>query len=560
MGQGLALVNSDAHVDPETGEVLAVETRTVRGERVVVAAYDQDAADLERWFLRASARRLLMQIEQREKRVRVAYSEFAWASDVRTLRVRSVRVGERFRLETAYRREYVQADGDVIAGALVAEEKRAARFRVINCCRSKIGRTVEPEIWYSQRSQRAGYHNLQVCGSVWTCPVCSRRINLARQRQIRAAYNLFLGENGEQGERVADAMMITFTVKHGVGDDLADLFDKLKQADRLYLQKSYAYKCLVGYQRTLKGARVAVRSELDYLGRIAATEVTHGRNGWHPHSHQLWFFDRRLTPGEQARLRRDLFKEWRAACLAVGLPAPAEFVQGRAVGVDVRRALSADEYLTKFGHERLWGPEREIASQHTKGGRGGRSPFQLLFDAAQGDAAAGRLFRVFADATLGRHQLEFSKGLRARLLELGLDDVLASDEALAAQEVGEDARPLGAFSDAHFEAMLAADEDGVVEPFGTVLALAKRGGFEAARAFIESLPGYVDHVGRRQAQEARQAEIAELQRDFGLRRAMLSDAAAAPFEDLAASIRYVMDEGERLAAWRDLLLQIRNLN
>lgn len=558
MAVNLRHVNGQT-VDYETGEVLTLDVRRVRGEQVVTRAYDQDSADLERWFLRATARRLLMRIEDRAKRVRVPYSEFAYMTELKTRAVRSVLVRERVRLEQAFRREYIQAGREVLEGDLIAEQKRVARYRVVNCCRSKVSRTAEPEIWFSRKTDRASFHNLQVCGSVWTCPVCSRRINLARQRQVRAAYNLFLGEAARGAGGAGDAMMVTFTIKHGYGDALGELFERLKLADRGHLQKSYSYKRLTGYKRTVAGARVSVPSDLAYLGRISATEVTHGKNGWHPHLHQLWFFDRRLTPGELQRLRRDLFREWRAACVAVGLPAPVEFVNGRAVGVDVRRALSADEYLTKFGHERQWGPEREIASQHTKGGRGGRSPFQLLADYSQGDTQAGQLFRVFADVTLGRHQLEFSKGLRERLQALDYDDFLASDEALAMQDEGEDSRMLGALSDAHFEAMLAAEEAGELEPFGAVLAIAKSSGFEAARAFIESLPGYVNHVGRVVRQESFAAQEADCIRQVRLWFELLDPAAAAPFEDAAASIRYVFDQAERVQAWRLLLIQISKM-
>lgn len=496
-------------IDPETGEIRTWERVAGAGGVSWREAYDQDAADLDRWILHGYARRLLLHVEERDKRRRVRWSELAFFSEVATRRVRSVLVADRYRLEVEPRPAFSRlADRKVVT----AEQKRAGRFRVINCCRDKIGADVAPEVWYSDRSQRASYHKVGVCGSVWTCPICSRRINLARQAHIRAAYELFVTRKSElaPGVRDGDAVMVTFTVRHGVGDDLARLFDQLKAADRAHLQKSYAYKRLVGYSRTVGGVRVRVPSSLGYVGRVTATEVTHGKNGWHPHSHQLWFFDRRLTAAELEGLRAELFAEWRAACVAVGLPAPAEFVQGKAIGVDVRRALSAEEYLTKFGHERQWGPEREVASQHVKRSQGGRTAFQLLHDYSQGDKAAGALFRTFAEATLGRHQLQWSQGIRERLVALGLAEILESDEALAAAR-DDGARLLGELDDDDWGAVLGAERYGI-EAHGTLLAICKRAGFDAAREWLRSLPSYVGHRERRARVEDREAYAGDADR------------------------------------------------
>lgn len=483
-------------IDPETGEIVRLDLEKSRKRGREVVQYDQDAADLERWMLKGWARRLLMKVEDRDKRVRVPWSEIVWLPDLEPVPRRCVRVRERFRVETLYQ------DGEAV-------QRRAARFRVCNCCRDKISRDTPPEVWYSDSTARATFHKVKVCGSVWTCPVCSRRINLQRQAQIRAAYDLFVTSAPEfsdlhsrKASRWGDAVMVTFTIRHGAGDDLADLLGKLKEADRIQ-QRTYAYKSLMGYTRTVKGRRVQVPSKLGYVGRISTTEMTHGLNGWHPHLHQLWFFDRRLTAAEIEDFRAALFKEWLTACGSVDLPLPLEFVEHqdrdgltvrKAVGVDCRRALSAEEYLTKFGHDRSWGPEREMASQHIKGARkGGRTPFQLLYDYGQGDARAGELFADFAEATLGRHQVEFSHRLRKRLVELGLNEVLASDEELAAQ-LGQDSRLLGELTDADFEALCTLDRVHSplqwLEPFGMVLHIAKREGFDAAIYWIRSLPSY----------------------------------------------------------------------
>lgn len=469
-------------VDPETGEVRSWVERGRKGSREWVEAYDRDAAELERWMLQGFARRLLFDLETRQVRLRVPYSEVAPYTELAGRRVRYALVRETYRLEADPVPVYTRLEDRAV---IDRRERKAARFRVINCSRNRVGKA-GAEIWRATESGRTRLHQVAVCGSVWTCPVCSRRIGLERQRHLAAAYGLVV--DGGNGCGRGDAVMVTLTIRHGVGDDLARLFQAIKAADGLQ-QKTYIYKRLVGYRRTVNKRKVAVPSELGYVGRVSATEVTHGRNGWHPHLHQLWFFNRRLTAGELERLRAELFSVWRDACLAVGLPAPLEFSKGRrALGVDVRRALSASEYLTKFGRERSWSVERELVSAHTKRARGGRTPFQLLADYARGDRAAGGLFRVYAEATLGGHQLQWSKGLKRLLQDAGLDDVLADDEALAGR-LADGSEHMGTLDDEDWCALVGAERFGI-EAYGPMLVIAARQGFDAAVSFLRGLPSY----------------------------------------------------------------------
>lgn len=542
-----------ATVDAETGEVRTWERTDTKAGAVWRPAYDQDAADLERWMLQGYARRLLWSFEDRDARRRVPFTEIAPASDVCSRRLYWAPVAERYKLEL----EPVPAFTRLEDRAMIsARQKRAAVYRVVNCSRDKIGNNVAPEIWYSKESERASFHKVGVCGSVWTCLICSRRINLGRQREIAAAYDLFVGSKSQlrPGVRNGDAMLVTLTLRHGVGDDLGTLLDGLKLADRT-AQKSYGYKRLVGYKRTVNKTRVSVPSEVAYVGRISATELTYGKNGWHPHLHQLWFFDRRLTAQEVERIRADLFEAWSVACVKVGLPAPLEFSKGgRALGVDVRRALSAEEYLTKFAHGRQWAPEREMASQHSKKGRGGRTAFQLLADYAQGDREAGALFRIFAGATLGRHQLQWSRGLLERLRELGFDDVLASDEELAASR-DDGAALLGELGDAEWTALVDASRFGI-EAHGATLAIAKHSGFEAAVAFLRGLPSFPASAALdREIDEARlmvSAAKAGRLRYECLRTDLPETAAVLELDHAAAAALEIPDVRVQVRAWATL--------
>lgn len=475
------------------GEIVKSQRVTAKdGSDSIVKKYDQDAVDLERWMMKGHARKLLMYVEVRDKKSKVPYTEIAPYSDLETRQRRYAPVADRFRLEIVPGKDNKPM------------QKKAAVYRVINCTRSKIDNRTAPEIWHSKQSDRAAFHKVQLCGSVWTCPTCSRKINMGRQKQIQRAYDLF------QQNKASDVMMVTFTVPHGWADKTATTLSMLKDADRAHMQKSYGYRTLVGYSRTVKGVKVRVPSPLAYVGRVSATEITYGKNGAHPHLHQLWFFDKRLSKAEVEQLRATLFREWADACEAAGLPRPQEFTaparagnRGKPLGVDVRRALSAAEYMAKSGNaERTWGPEKEMASAHVKRSTKGRSPFQLLYDAAMGDDPAGELFRDYAAATLGRHQLEFSHSLRRRLEDLGVDDLDASDEELAAQ-LADDSTKLGTLTDADFVALCSYDPYSISSdikkrppnPFGTLLSMCKLAGFDQALSWLRSLPTYFPGAG-----------------------------------------------------------------
>lgn len=223
------------------------------------------------------------------------------------------------------------------------------------------------------------------CGSVWICPVCARRISEGRKIEVQGAIDNAI----KQGKGV---MLVTLTFPHGAGDVLADILEKFAKA-----------------QRKFKSGRAAkdLRQSIGFVGEIRTLEVTHGDNGWHPHAHSIWVTDRQLTAEQQEQLRADLYAHWSKACISSGLPEPSE-----AHGVDVRGARYAGEYVAK------WGFATEIAGNTSKRGKkesAGRTPWQLLADATEGDRRAAWLWREFAIAFFGRRQLFWSRGLRDTL-------------------------------------------------------------------------------------------------------------------------------------------------
>lgn len=250
----------------------------------------------------------------------------------------------------------------------------------------------------SRTNGRAFYGGLQVCASVWACPVCASKISERRRVELVGAI--------EAAKRLGlQVYLLTLTVPHGLGDDVREVLDGVLLAWR---------------KTTTSRAGQALRKACGIRGTIRALEVTHGANGFHPHLHVLLFLDAPVSPADvQARFT----PLWQTACVKAGLPMPSS-----RHGCVVHDGANAAAYATK------WGLESEMVKGHIKSGKaGGLTPFDFLREVlgrAPGAKRSAALFRVYAEAFKGRRQLYWSNGLR-KLLELGKE---ASDEEVAASQ------------------------------------------------------------------------------------------------------------------------------
>jgi hypothetical protein len=297
--------------------------------------------------------------------------------------------------------------------------------RVSDCCRrpavrpgEKLPETVE--IHRSAELRDARFHRLAVCGDVWRCPVCAPYVAAQRAEELRRVGREHLDTGG-------GALLVALTFRHHAGDDLADILARFAAArEDLYRQRAFR----------------ALLASVGYVGDVRALEVTHGANGWHPHTHDLLFIksplpsegeevERVLEIGGEAltvRARdlsplqvfaRDFFKMWRKAARKQGLKALRDGFHVRATLQDATEdewdALTGymqDRHEVDFGGN--WDAAREMTGAASKLGRkGGRTPMQLLADfALDGDAEAGRLFEVYAAAFKSRRQLSWSSSLK----------------------------------------------------------------------------------------------------------------------------------------------------
>lgn len=326
-------------------------------------------------------------------------------------------------------------------------------FKGLKCCGrvplggdNELGWNMTPvQVWAGKKG--AFYGGLYQCGSPWVCPMCAAKLGEARKREVQKAIDNALFEG-------AGVSLVTLTFRHGIGDVLPETLAKFRAALR---------RCKSGR------ASKDLRKWADYMGEIRALEITHGRNGWHPHTHALTFTHAPLTGHRLTQYRRRLFVLWYKACEKEGLPLPSY-----KHGVDVRPASYAADYVSK------WGFASEVARPGSKGGRNGsRTPWEILADAGAGDKRSGWLFREYAHGMKGCNQLLWSRGLAERLSVKGQ---LTDQEALDLKEV-EDAEVITTIDRETWgcvlaagaqEAVLAAAVEGRAALFGLLNELRRR--------------------------------------------------------------------------------------
>lgn len=271
----------------------------------------------------------------------------------------------------------------------VANRLLPADHKTTKCHRYRIPKK-QIQVMKGAGDGRAFYQGLQVCSSVWACPICASKITERRKVELQG------------GTAVAQAMglsvyLLTLTVPHGLGDDVTEILGKMTAA----------------WAKLNQGkAGMQLRERLGLRGTVRALEVTHGKNGFHPHFHALLFLDGRLSPDQVNQI---INPRWQAVAQLAGLPKPST-----EHGCRVDGGEKAAAYIAKGSG---WGLEAEMTKGHLKRGKGdSRTPMDLLRDHENGDKHAGALFNVYAKAFHGRRQLVWSKGLKALLAVVDLTD------------------------------------------------------------------------------------------------------------------------------------------
>ena len=339
-----------------------------------------------------------------------------------------------------------------IAQGRKAELKHPLNFhRTCKCRYIPLGNG-NVSVHQHQDTGNAFYGGLQICGSVWTCPVCAAKIEAKREVEISKFFTWAYKKG--RGKKV---VMVTFTFPHSIDQPLKENLDAFLAALRK-LRAGAPWK------------RIKDRNGFD--GLIRALEINHGVNGWHPHTHELWCVDESVNTNE---LQATVTNRWMTMLKKAGLLL-GDDKAARRYAVDIKDNMSATQYLTKHG-KKTWGGDRELAKASTKKGKkAGRSPFQLAADAAGGCGKSEALWWEYVRATKGKSRLYWSEGLKGKV---GITD--KKDEVLAAEQT-EKADLLGLLTTKQWKAVRASGRS-----TAGLLEAAESGGWAAVENFISNL-------------------------------------------------------------------------
>lgn len=239
---------------------------------------------------------------------------------------------------------------------------------------------------------RARYAGLQTCASIWECPVCTARIKATRAAEVTYC----IESHGR--ERCA---MLTLTIRHGAGDDLRRLGEKLADCWRAFTRGEPWARC---------------KGRLGIWHSLRALEVTHGHeSGFHPHLHCLIFLRDAIHESEIHEV--DGVERW----LPQGPNGIGWIIERwiecvrRTFGEDhvpdethgvLLAPLHRDDYLSKLG--------LEVSDPgHKRGRHENRTPLEIADDFAKHRIASdGAIWRAYCAGMKGRKQLTWSAGCK----------------------------------------------------------------------------------------------------------------------------------------------------
>lgn len=276
-------------------------------------------------------------------------------------------------------------------------------------------RSVDLVISIIEDQVRAHFRGIVKCKNPWQCAICTLTLQLERGKLVQQLNEKHLAAGGAFD-------MGTFTIPHDEGDPIKALRKKVADS----------------WRRVISGAPWKRWKEaLGIVGQIRAHEVTHGKNGFHPHVHVAFYYGKQITDQQREAFRAFLDGKWRSEIVKPDKNGRRWRAPSAKHGVTLE-PLRQTDYLTKMGLA------RELVMATTKEGREGhRTLFQVLRDTMDTidsvEKAAGlKIWREWSRGMRGARQLTTSRGLFTRYGLPELSDrqlFLEKDGALADSQI-----------------------------------------------------------------------------------------------------------------------------
>ena len=190
------------------------------------------------------------------------------------------------------------------------------------------------------------------CGLLWQCSVCRQRILREKRTLLKQVTNRSNTNN----------VMVTLTMPHKKGDDLIQMMKTLRQGWNSF-RNDRQFKHL--------------QQRLGFQWGVCATEVTHGKNGFHPHLHILlgYLEDPSTALDEMKNLIQTL---WTRVCRAFRNTSVITNSTVHSTSVTILEN-GEEEYVVKWSCV----DEMTDSSQIKKGKNGNKSIAQMELEATE---------------------------------------------------------------------------------------------------------------------------------------------------------------------------------
>lgn len=253
-------------------------------------------------------------------------------------------------------------------------------------------------------SQKAYYYNLQTCGSVWVCPVCSSILSERRCIQCQESIDRWRSMGCDNV-----VAMITWTTPHYIYQPLSQVLEVQDKAMKIMKNQP---------QRNLYEVYKTTMEKMCSVGAYTGRELTFGENGWHPHRHDVHFIVR-ANKSQLKRWRFALAVAWAIAFQkAGGIIEDMQSFLFRSVRID---QINDDDGFTRISKyiTTVEGDTWTLAKEATKGivktGKNGNiTPFGMLEAIRQGSTHS-RLYSAkfweYAQTMKGKKQFFPTRGL-----------------------------------------------------------------------------------------------------------------------------------------------------
>ena len=289
-------------------------------------------------------------------------------------------------------------------------------------CGSRVirpGAGALPLVYVTANDNDSRIFGVTHCHNPWICPVCEPKIMSRHATDIACAIDALKEWHHQR------AAMITFTIPHTSGIDCKTtmwilrktwedfiIHGKKRLVNKYYRNRKSENKILTAGKTKSNDAFSSFCEEFEIKHRVRVAEITHGKHGWHPHFHCLfWTTERKLQKMKDWQKRLD--DRWlelaKRNTIKAGLdPTRVEIMYSRLdregskgvyISVDKNGNVIPQESSKYISG---WGGDRELTGNyhHKASNEGHETPRQILERAAEtGDVETWELYLEFARAT-----------------------------------------------------------------------------------------------------------------------------------------------------------------